>query len=88
MQIENEFGSWGNTITKKADHDYLEFIKNTTTKYGFKELYFTSDGPDQAADRYGTLPGFNSYQIKLSIFRWNLSLNVFEVLSKLSKILK
>jgi beta-galactosidase len=88
MQIENEFGSWGNTITKKADHDYLEFIKNTATKYGFKELYFTSDGPDQAADRYGTLPGFNSYQIKLSIFRWNLSLNVFEVLSKLSKILK
>ncbi len=57
MQIENEYGSWGNTNTKNGDRDYLEFIKNTATKNGFKELYFTSDGLGGAIDRHGTLPG-------------------------------
>jgi hypothetical protein len=57
MQIENEFGSWGNTITNIRDRDYLEFIRNTATKYGFKELFFTSDGFGESTGRYGTLPG-------------------------------
>ncbi len=56
MQIENEFGNFGNTNTHKSDHDYMEFIKNTATKYGFKGLFYTSDGHN-GVDRHGTLPG-------------------------------
>jgi len=59
MQIENEFGYYGDTIKQKSDHDYLTFIKNTAIKNGAKELFFTSDGSDGAADKHGSLPGMN-----------------------------
>ena len=77
MQIENEFGYWGNTNNNKADHDYLEFIKNIATKHGVKELFFTSDGMGQAADRSGTIPGSILDQIKIFQLKLNLSLNDF-----------
>lgn len=38
MQVENEYGSFGN------DYEYLEFIKNLFAKYNMDVLLFTSDG--------------------------------------------
>jgi beta-galactosidase len=60
MQIENEFGFFGNTIKNKADHDYLEFLKNTSIEFGFKELFYTDDGPEDIVDHHGSLPGITN----------------------------
>ncbi len=57
MAIENEFSSFGDTIGKKSDFDYLTFLKDISTKNGFKELYFSSDPGDNAALKHGSLPG-------------------------------
>ena len=57
MQIENEFGRYGNTIDNKGDLEYLEFIKKTADNNGFKELYFTSDSTVNSVLRLGALPG-------------------------------
>ncbi|MCA1023806.1 glycoside hydrolase family 35 protein [Halobacillus litoralis] len=48
MQIENEYGAYGN------DHSYLSFLKAQYKKYGLDTFLFTSDGPDFI--RQGSLP--------------------------------
>ncbi len=50
MQVENEYGSYGN------DKEYLSFIKNLMLDCGFKELLFTSDGAEDDMLSGGTLP--------------------------------
>ncbi|WP_226577740.1 glycoside hydrolase family 35 protein [Halobacillus litoralis] len=40
MQIENEYGAYGN------DQDYLSFFKDQYEKHGLHTFLFTSDGPD------------------------------------------
>jgi len=55
LQIENEFGSYGNTINNHNDAEYLKELENMVRKSGFKELLFTSD---PWATRQGTLTGF------------------------------
>lgn len=50
MQIENEYGSYGN------DKDYLEFIKNLMTSCGVDVLIFTSDGDNSNMLSGGSLP--------------------------------
>ncbi|MDQ0209096.1 glycoside hydrolase family 35 protein [Alkalicoccobacillus murimartini] len=40
MQIENEYGAYGN------DHAYLELFKEQYQKHGIDTFLFTSDGPD------------------------------------------
>lgn len=41
MQVENEYGSYGN------DKEYLKFIAELMRDCGVKELLFTSDGPQR-----------------------------------------
>jgi beta-galactosidase len=43
VQVENEFADFGNTKSHKTDEQYLTFLKDTLTKHGIKELFFTSD---------------------------------------------
>lgn len=50
MQVENEYGSYGN------DKEYLKYIKDLMLKCGFKELLFTSDGAEDDMLSGGTLP--------------------------------
>ena len=40
MQIENEYGAYGN------DKRYLEYLKRLYEKYGLDTFLFTSDGPE------------------------------------------
>ncbi len=69
MQIENEFGFFGDTIKNKADHDYMQFLRNTSIKFGFKELFYTDDGPDEIVDHHGSLPGITNNIF--TSFSWN-----------------
>ncbi|MBQ2774407.1 MAG: beta-galactosidase [Clostridia bacterium] len=50
MQIENEYGSYGN------DKDYLRYIKQLMLDCGTEVLLFTSDGDDNSMLSGGTLP--------------------------------
>lgn len=50
MQVENEYGSFGN------DKEYLKFIEQLMLDCGVKELLFTSDGPEDNMLSGGTLP--------------------------------
>ena len=50
LQIENEYGSYGN------DKEYLNFIKDTLSKYGAEVPFFTSDGTTREMLSGGTLP--------------------------------
>lgn len=50
MQIENEYGSYGN------DKEYLSFVENLMLDCGVTELLFTSDGPEDDMLSGGTLP--------------------------------
>ena len=50
MQIENEYGSYGN------DKAYLEYLKNGLINRGIDVLLFTSDGPEDHMLQGGTLP--------------------------------
>lgn len=43
IQIENEFGSYGNTQVNKDDFEYMIFLKTLLTDLGIKELLFTCD---------------------------------------------
>lgn len=49
MQIENEYGAYGN------DKDYLKFIEDQYTKHELNTFLFTSDGPEFIEQ--GSLPG-------------------------------
>ncbi len=57
LQIENEFGSYGNTANQN-DAEYLKALENFVRKSGFNELLFTSD---PGATKQGTLPGFYGF---------------------------
>lgn len=50
LQIENEYGSYGN------DHGYLAFLENAMRDRGITVPLFTSDGPEDALLQGGTLP--------------------------------
>ncbi|MBT2755554.1 beta-galactosidase [Mesobacillus foraminis] len=51
MQIENEYGSFGN------DTRYLEYIKDLFIEHGMDVLLFTSDGPADHMLQGGMIPG-------------------------------
>lgn len=51
MQIENEYGSYGN------DTRYLEHIKQSMVERGMDVLLFTSDGPEHFMLQGGMVPG-------------------------------
>lgn len=51
MQIENEYGSFGN------DTRYLEYIKDLFIEHGIDVLLFTSDGPADHMLQGGMVPG-------------------------------
>lgn len=51
MQIENEYGSYGN------DKIYLRALRDLMTKYGIDVPFFTSDWPDPLTLGCGTLEG-------------------------------
>jgi len=51
VQVENEYGSYGN------DKEYLAYIKNLLEELGVDCLLFTSDGPTIDMLANGTLPG-------------------------------
>lgn len=51
MQIENEYGSYGN------DKKYLNYLKNLYEKLGMDVLLFTSDGNNDTMLSGGALPG-------------------------------
>ncbi|WP_314586743.1 beta-galactosidase [Paenibacillus terrigena] len=51
MQIENEYGSYGN------DTQYLEYLKESKIKRGIDVLLFTSDGPGDFMLQGGMVPG-------------------------------
>jgi beta-galactosidase len=50
MQIENEYGSYGN------DKTYLRHLKDSLVRHGINCLLFTSDGPTHSMLTGGTLP--------------------------------
>lgn len=50
MQVENEYGSYGN------DKEYLAFIENLMKECGCEVMMFTSDGPENWMLSGGTLP--------------------------------
>lgn len=50
MQIENEYGSYGN------DKEYLRYVENLMLDCGAEVLLFTSDGEDNSMLSGGTLP--------------------------------
>lgn len=51
MQIENEYGSFGN------DKDYLHYLREAMVQRGIDVLLFTSDGPTDFMLQGGTLSG-------------------------------
>ncbi|XEC93742.1 glycoside hydrolase family 35 protein [Paenibacillus tarimensis] len=51
MQIENEYGSYGN------DAGYLAYMRQAMLKRGIDVLLFTSDGPTDALLQAGMIPG-------------------------------
>ncbi|TCP22342.1 beta-galactosidase [Scopulibacillus darangshiensis] len=51
MQIENEYGSYGN------DTKYLEYLRDGLTSRGIDVLLFTSDGPEGFMLQGGMVPG-------------------------------
>jgi beta-galactosidase len=51
MQIENEYGSYGN------DQEYMAYLKNAMEERGADVLLFTSDGPTDQMLQGGALPG-------------------------------
>ncbi|MCH1624157.1 glycoside hydrolase family 35 protein [Ferdinandcohnia quinoae] len=51
MQIENEYGSFGN------DKEYLTYLKDGMIARGMDVLLFTSDGPTDSMLQGGMLPG-------------------------------
>ncbi|MEF3304626.1 glycoside hydrolase family 35 protein [Paenibacillus sp. GYB003] len=51
VQIENEYGSYGN------DSTYLEHLRQSMASRGIDVLMFTSDGPTDSMLQGGTLPG-------------------------------
>ncbi|MEC0091774.1 glycoside hydrolase family 35 protein [Paenibacillus macquariensis] len=51
MQIENEYGSYGN------DTQYLEYLKEGKIRRGIDVLLFTSDGPGDFMLQGGMVPG-------------------------------
>ncbi|UVI27612.1 glycoside hydrolase family 35 protein [Paenibacillus spongiae] len=51
MQIENEYGSYGNDV------EYLTYLKTGMEKRGIDVLLFTSDGPDDSMLQGGMVPG-------------------------------
>ncbi|MEH6994968.1 beta-galactosidase [Neobacillus drentensis] len=51
MQIENEYGSYGN------DQKYLNYIKDSMISRGIDVLLFTSDGPEDFMLQGGMIPG-------------------------------
>jgi beta-galactosidase len=51
MQIENEYGSYGN------DRRYLEYLRQALIRRGVDVLLFTSDGPEPFMLQGGTVPG-------------------------------
>ncbi|PYI51788.1 glycoside hydrolase family 35 protein [Paenibacillus flagellatus] len=51
MQIENEYGSYGNDIR------YLNHLRQSMIERGVDVLLFTSDGPTDAMLQGGTVPG-------------------------------
>ncbi|XP_054162204.1 beta-galactosidase-1-like protein 3 [Oppia nitens] len=48
VQIENEFGSLGNTAKSVNDLNYIKTLGSIAKKYGIQELLFTSDGPQRS----------------------------------------
>lgn len=50
MQIENEYGSYGN------DKEYLNYIRESIISKGIDVMLFTSDGPTDLMLQGGTLP--------------------------------
>lgn len=51
MQIENEYGSFGN------DKKYLDYLRQGMISRGIDVLLFTSDGPTDSMLQGGTVPG-------------------------------
>ncbi|GGF66757.1 beta-galactosidase [Paenibacillus albidus] len=51
MQIENEYGSFGN------DAEYLAYLRQGMVSRGMDVLLFTSDGPTDAMLQAGSVPG-------------------------------
>ncbi|MBD2862896.1 glycoside hydrolase family 35 protein [Paenibacillus oceani] len=51
MQIENEYGSYGN------DTKYLDYLRQGMISRGIDVLLFTSDGPTDSMLQGGTVPG-------------------------------
>ncbi|MBP3965822.1 glycoside hydrolase family 35 protein [Paenibacillus lignilyticus] len=51
MQVENEYGSYGN------DKTYLAYLREGMIRRGIDVLLFTSDGPEDHMLQGGTLPG-------------------------------
>jgi beta-galactosidase len=51
MQVENEYGYYGN------DHTYMEWMANLMKELGVTVPLFTSDGPYDEAFRCGKIPG-------------------------------
>lgn len=51
MQIENEYGSYGNDIK------YLEYLRDGMVRRGIDVLLFTSDGPEDFMLQGGMVPG-------------------------------
>ncbi|XP_035231047.1 LOW QUALITY PROTEIN: beta-galactosidase-1-like protein 2, partial [Stegodyphus dumicola] len=48
LQVENEFGSYGNTLKNRDDSDYMIFLRDTLRELGIRELLFTCDMPSIA----------------------------------------
>ncbi|HET6636077.1 MAG TPA: beta-galactosidase family protein [Streptomyces sp.] len=51
VQIENEYGSYGD------DHTYLHWVRDALVARGITELLYTADGPTELMLDGGTLPG-------------------------------
>lgn len=75
MQIENEYGSYGN------DTEYLINIQNLMIKYGMETYWFTSDEPKDSTLTGGTVP---NGPLKTLNFGTKTKAN-FEVLEKHQK---
>ena len=58
VQVENEFGSYGDVSTSTADLAYMEHLVGTArAALGPTTLLYTTDGGDAAYMRRGSLPG-------------------------------
>ncbi|CAG2110712.1 unnamed protein product [Medioppia subpectinata] len=84
VQIENEFGSFGNTAKHIHDSNYMKYLGIIARNHGIKELLFTSDGPGRhgSLDEYLYTINFNSNTLKhlrdMSVWRPNQALYVAE----------